>query len=45
MIEFLKSLQMLPPGTRDLVVDEQAHGLAASAVGTAPPALRITEMG
>ena len=23
VIEFLKSLQMLPPGTRDLVVDEQ----------------------
>ncbi|HXI28240.1 MAG TPA: hypothetical protein VNG89_07455, partial [Vicinamibacterales bacterium] len=23
MIEFLKSLQMLPPGTRDLVVDDQ----------------------
>src|SRR5258708_7050870 len=26
VIEFLKSLQVLPPGTKDLVVDETYHG-------------------
>jgi len=25
LIEFLKSLQVLPPGTRDLIVDENYH--------------------
>jgi hypothetical protein len=25
LIEFLKTLQVLPPGTKDLVVDEQFH--------------------
>jgi hypothetical protein len=26
LIEFLKSLQVLPPGTKDLIVDQNFHG-------------------
>ena len=31
VIEFLKSLQMLPPGTHDLIVDEHYRPKSASA--------------
>jgi hypothetical protein len=36
LIEFLKSLQVLPPGTRDLVVDENFHKKVFSIVRSNP---------
>jgi hypothetical protein len=32
IIEFLKSLQILPPGTRSLCVDEEGEGTACPSV-------------